>query len=132
MPAAPSAVRSARRWTEGLLAQSGPGDLVDTAVLLVSELVTNAIQASCGAARGSGCPDPGRIELAIARRRATIRIEVSDSACRSFPELARHGADGEGGRGLQVIATLSQRWGCHAGPGGKVVWCELPAEPARH
>jgi anti-sigma regulatory factor (Ser/Thr protein kinase) len=122
---APASVRSARRWTKGLLAPSCSGDLVDTAVLLVSELVTNAIQACCGAAHAGG-PDPGRIELAITRTGARIRIEVADSACRSFPVLARQGADGEGGRGLQVIAMLSLRWGCRAGPGGKVVWCELP------
>jgi hypothetical protein len=40
--AAPDAVRYARHWTARLLAQSEPGDLVDAAVLLVSELVTNA------------------------------------------------------------------------------------------
>jgi anti-sigma regulatory factor (Ser/Thr protein kinase) len=126
LPAVPAAVRSARRWTKGLLAPSCSGDLVDTAVLLVSELVSNAIQACCGAAYASGGPDPGRIELAVARTGARIRLEVADSACRSFPVLARQGADGEGGRGLQVIAMLSRRWGCWAGPGGKVVWCELP------
>jgi anti-sigma regulatory factor (Ser/Thr protein kinase) len=124
--AAPPAVRCARRWTADLLAQSGFGDLVDTAVLLVSELVTNAVRASIGAAHASSCPDPKQIDLSIARISDRIRIEVSDSAGRQFPVPTRHGADGEGGRGLQVIAALSKRWGCHTVPGGKVVWCELP------
>jgi anti-sigma regulatory factor (Ser/Thr protein kinase) len=126
--AAPEAVRHARHWTAGLLAQSGSCDLVDAAVLLVSELVTNAIHASCTAADAGGFPDPGRIGLAIVRTGETVRIEVSDSACRSFPASARQAGDGEGGRGMQVIAALSKRWGLDAAAGRKVIWCELPAD----
>lgn len=124
--AAPAAVRCARRWTAALLAASGPGDLADTAVLLVSELVTNAVRASCAAARASGCPDPGRIALAIVVTSNTVRIEVSDHSRGSVPTLADHAVDREGGRGLQVISALSKRWGWRLAAGEKVVWCELP------
>jgi anti-sigma regulatory factor (Ser/Thr protein kinase) len=133
--AAPAAVGCARRWTAGLLAQSGPGDLVDTAVLLVSELVTNAVRASAAAPRGSGGPDHGsggpdhgQIELIIVRTSDMLRIEVYDSSLGSLPSPADHvvDSDGEGGRGLQVINALSERWGWRPAKGGKVVWCELP------
>jgi serine/threonine-protein kinase RsbW len=121
--AAPDAVRYARHWTARLLAESGPGDLVDAAVLLVSELVTNAIHASCAAAEAGECPDPGRIGLAILHTSDTVRIEVSDTARRSFPTAQEHAGD-EGGRGMRVIAALSKRWGLHVTPAGKVVWSE--------
>jgi anti-sigma regulatory factor (Ser/Thr protein kinase) len=123
--AAPDAVRRARRWTTAVLARSGPGDLVDTAVLLVSELVTNAIHAAGAAAEGSGRPDPDWIGLVIIRTSDIVRIEVSDPACLSFPDPGGHSADQEGGRGMQVIAALSKRWGLHATRAGKVVWSEL-------
>jgi anti-sigma regulatory factor (Ser/Thr protein kinase) len=130
LSAAPAAVRCARRWAAGRLAPAGPADLVDTAVLLVSELVTNAVHASCAAscaaAHDGECADPGRIELSITRTSDTVRIEVADCAAGSLPTLAGHASDREGGRGMQVIDALSQRWGCHCAQHWKVVWCELP------
>jgi anti-sigma regulatory factor (Ser/Thr protein kinase) len=125
--AAPGAVRRARLWIAGQLARTDPADLVDTAVLLVSELVTNAVRASAVADLASGRADPCRIELAVARTSDTVRIEVSDSACGSLPVPSAAADDDESGRGLQVITALSKRWGCQPAHHGKVVWCELAA-----
>ena len=127
-PATAAAARSARQWVAGLLAGSCPADLVDTAVLLVSELVTNAVRASAAAAAACTCPDARRIGLAIAHSRDTLRLEVADSARGSVPALPGHpDDDAESGRGLQVVAALAARWGCRPAAPGKAVWCELPA-----
>ena len=125
--AAPTAVRRARHWIAGQLARTDPPDLIDTAVLLVSELVTNAVHASVTAAAAVGHGDPRGIELTVARTRDTVRIEVADSACGSLPAPSDPSADDESGRGMQVISALSKRWGCWSGQLGKVVWCELAA-----
>jgi anti-sigma regulatory factor (Ser/Thr protein kinase) len=125
--AAPAAVRGARHWIAGQLARTDPADLIDTAVLLVSELVTNAVHASVAAAAATGRADPRLIELAVARTRDTVRIEVADSARESLLAPSDPSADDESGRGMQVISALSKRWGCWSGHLGKVVWCELAA-----
>jgi len=125
--AAPAAVRRARHWIAAQLARTDPAELIDAAVLLVSELVTNAVHASAAAADSSGGADPGRVELAVARTRDTVRIEVSDSAHGSLPAPSDPSADDESGRGLQVITALTRQWGCRSVQRGKVVWCELAA-----
>src|ERR1022692_1373356 len=125
--AAPAAVRRARHWIADQLARTDPADLVDTAVLLVSELGTHAVQRSRAAAAAAGHGDPCGIELTVARTRDTVRIEVADSACGSLPVPSAPSADDESGRGMQVISALSKRWGCWSGHLGKVVWCELAA-----
>jgi anti-sigma regulatory factor (Ser/Thr protein kinase) len=126
--AAPTAVRCARDWITGQLGRTQSADLVDTAVLLVSELVTNAVRASAAAA-ATGRLDLRRIELAVARTRDTLLIEVSDSARGSVPVLSGHpDDDAESGRGLQVVTALAARWGCRPAAAGKAVWCELPTE----
>ena len=125
--AAPAAVRRARHWIAAQLARTDPAEVIDAAVLLVSELVTNAVHASAAAAGSHGGADPGRVELAVARTRDTVRIEVSDGAHGSLPAPADPSADDESGRGLQVITALTREWGCRSVQRGKVVWCELAA-----
>jgi hypothetical protein len=151
----PAAVRTARHWTANLLAESHPPhdpDFIDTVVLLVSELVTNAIHAAAQstshflpaaldrtAATVPAQPGPvpvhpaprripagkPRVWLAIAGSAEQVRIEVHDSACVPVPAQCRRTADDESGRGLEVIAALASEWGWHPDPHGKVVWCEL-------
>ncbi len=125
--AVPAAAGVARRWVAGQLARTYPAELVDTAMLVVSELVTNAVRASAAAATESGRQDPGRIEVAIADTGDMLRIEVTDAACGSLPVSSGHAdAGAESGRGLQVVSMLSRRWGCRPAARGKAVWCDLP------
>jgi Histidine kinase-like ATPase domain len=150
----PAAVRTARHWTANLLAESHPPhdpDFIDTVVLLVSELVTNAIDAARSTAQflpatgdragATAATQPGtvppqsasrripagkpRVWLAIAGSPEQVRIEVHDSACVPVPAQCRRTADDESGRGLEVIAALASGWGWHPDPHGKVVWCEI-------
>ncbi len=126
---APTAVRRARHWTADQLAHAEPPysrDLIDNAVLLVSELVTNAVQA-CGPQLDL-VHRPGetaQVSLLITRLRRMIRIEVHDSAGGTVPVPRRSSADAETGRGLTVVAALTDRWGWQPAPYGKIVWCEL-------
>jgi len=120
----PSAVRGARHWAANLLTQANfDQEIVDAIVLLVSELVTNAIHAV------TDPPDqqrPHQVWLAIERSPALVRVEVHDTACVPVPpEAPRRDDEEESGRGLEVIAAIASFWGWSPDSLGKVVWCEL-------
>jgi serine phosphatase RsbU (regulator of sigma subunit)/PAS domain-containing protein/anti-sigma regulatory factor (Ser/Thr protein kinase) len=116
VPADPAAVpriraacgRQLERW-----------DLVEAgfaAELVVSELLTNAIR------YGS---EPIHVRLLLGR---TLICEVSDGSSTS-PHLRRAAATDEGGRGLFLVAQLTDRWGTRYTPDGKVIWTEQPLPP---
>lgn len=84
--------------------------------LVVSELVTNAIR--------YGQPP---IELRLIRDRSLI-CEVSDGSSTS-PHLRRARVFDEGGRGLLLVAQLTERWGTHYTPTGKTIWAEQLLSP---
>ncbi len=90
-------------------------DLTETALLLVSELTTNAIR--------HGTP-PVRLSLRLERDR--LRVEVTDSSP-ALPELGHPDQDQVGGRGLQIVQQLAATWGASSLPRrlGKTVWFEL-------
>ncbi|MEU8936325.1 SpoIIE family protein phosphatase [Streptomyces sp. NPDC048409] len=87
------------------------------AELIVSELVTNAIRHATGP-----------ISLRLIHDR-TLICEVSDASSTS-PRMRRATTTEEGGRGLFLIAQLSQRWGARYTPLGKTIWAEV-AIPVR-
>ncbi|CAM5519947.1 ATP-binding protein [Streptomyces viridochromogenes] len=116
-PAEPGAVRAAREAVRARLRAWELGALADVAALLVSELVTNSLRHATGPigvrlVRPSG--DDG-----------VLLVEVSDPL--PDPPRARSAADeDESGRGLQLVARTSRRWGTRPGRGtGKTVWFEL-------
>lgn len=118
----PEEVGRARRWARSRLAGFGlepDGSLVETLVLLVSELVTNAVV-------HTGRPAVLRMFLSgrLVTGRRTVRIEVADTS--SSPPLRRR-AEGEatGGRGLELVGGLADRWGWLQEGTGKRIWCEL-------
>ena len=90
----------------------------DVAVLLASELVTNAIG-----------HEPGdTIVLAITCSFGQLRVDVHDTS-RTLPVLVDASADAEAGRGLMLVATLSATWGMYRTPAGKAVYFTLAFEP---
>ncbi|MER7024962.1 MULTISPECIES: ATP-binding protein [Streptomyces] len=112
-PAEPGAVRTARATVRATLADWGLAGIADTAVLLVSELVTNSLTYASGP-----------IGVRLERLGGGLLVEVSDPL--PDPPLERTAApDDEGGRGLQLVARASRRWGTRHGKGGKTVWFEL-------
>ncbi len=121
----PSAVRTARHWAASVLTGSNPPrdpDLIDSIVLLVSELVTNAIEAVIAPAPATRTP---RVWLALSGSADLVRIEVHDSAQVPVPPTCHRDDDEESGRGLRLISVLASDWGWQPELLGKVVWCEL-------
>jgi anti-sigma regulatory factor (Ser/Thr protein kinase) len=88
------------------------------AVLLTSELVTNAIRYEAGET----------VMLAISCTCGQLRVEVHDTSC-SMPVLVDAPADAETGRGLLLVATLSAGWGSYRTPAGKAVYFTLAFQP---
>ncbi|MEC4017128.1 ATP-binding protein [Streptomyces sp. H27-D2] len=118
----PGQARAAVR--EQLTAWRAPAETIETAELLISELVTNAV---CHA----GNP-PGRdIRMRFALKDALLRLKVSD-ACTDRPRQRTAGPAAETGRGLFLITALADDWGVEARPHGigKTVWVELKCASA--
>jgi serine phosphatase RsbU (regulator of sigma subunit) len=88
-------------------------ELIPTAELLASELVTNAVRYA-----------QGSIALRLVREGGLVCEVFDDSA--ALPRLRHASDEDERGRGLQVVSQLAQRWGARRTHSGKVVWCELP------
>lgn len=120
-PPHPGWVRTAREAVRTSLRTARRDDLADTALLLTSEAVTNAVNAC----RGSGCSEP--VTLYVEWQGAgTVRVLVQDAAP-GLPAVHCLTAEAESGRGLLLIAECAAEWGvCRYGPGpGKSVWFEL-------
>nr|WSZ17376.1 SpoIIE family protein phosphatase [Streptomyces canus] len=111
VPHDPSAVAEARKNTCRQLATWGLEEAAFVTELVVSELVTNAI-------RYGGAP----IQLRLIRDRNLI-CEVSD-ASNTAPHLRRARTYDEGGRGLLLVAQLTQGWGTRQTHTGKTIWAE--------
>jgi serine phosphatase RsbU (regulator of sigma subunit) len=110
-PELPAVARS-RRAVRSTLSDWGLASLEETAELLASELVTNALLYS-----------NGPISVRLMRDR-TLLCEVYD-ASDEVPRLRTAGHDDDGGRGLHLVKELSHRWGTRRTNGGKSVWFEL-------
>jgi anti-sigma regulatory factor (Ser/Thr protein kinase) len=105
--------RRARRFVEDALCDGAPADVVELAVLLVSEVVTNAILH----ARSS-------VRVAITWDNQRLRVEVADKSA-ARPVARQFAPDSGTGRGLRLIEELSDAWGTQLVVDGKVVWFEL-------
>ena len=90
----------------------------DVAVLLTSELVTNAIRREASAT----------VTLAITCSCRELRVDVFDTCC-FLPVVVDAPAEAETGRGLMLVATLSAEWGFYRTPAGKAVYFTLGFAP---
>ncbi|MHA5053669.1 SpoIIE family protein phosphatase [Streptomyces sp. SD15] len=113
LPSDPAVVSRSRAAVIGQLAAWGLDELAFTTELIASELVTNAIRHATGP-----------LQLRLLRDRALI-CEVSDGSSTS-PRLRRARSEDEGGRGLFLVAQLTERWGTRYTPDGKIIWTEQP------
>jgi len=114
-----SAASCARLHAVHVLREWGLRDLADDAALIVSELVTNAADASVV------LPERPPVTLRLLADARCLVIEVWDQSP-ADPEPRQAGADDECWRGLAVVAALSTRWGCErSGYRRKRVWAEL-------
>lgn len=86
----------------------------DTLVLLVSELLTNAVE--------HGAPPCG---LRFGWHAGVLRVEVTDGAVESLPVVVVN-PDALRGRGLGLVEALADRWGIDVTDSAKCVWFEIP------
>ncbi|GAA1886297.1 hypothetical protein GCM10009753_13480 [Streptantibioticus ferralitis] len=121
IPPDPRAPGIARDTLRSVLTRHGLPELIDKAVLLTSELTTNAFRYA------EGC-----VSVRLDWRHPVLRVSV----CDTNPELptpfaASPEEDMIGGRGLLILDLLADRWGGYAidkepfGVGGKLIWFEL-------
>ncbi|MEY9989102.1 PAS domain S-box-containing protein [Streptomyces sp. V4I8] len=113
LPAEPTAAGRARTLVTDRLTEWGLDELAFTTELIVSELVTNAYRYAGG---------PVLLRLI---RDGQLICEVSDTSSTS-PHLRQARGTDEGGRGLFLVAQLSERWGTRYGRNRKTIWAEQP------
>ena len=112
-----AAVRLARQATRDALAAWQLGHLAEAAVLVVSELVTNAVRHA---------RDTGAIGLELASAGTWLRVEVQDGDPRWRLQVTA-ADDDESGFGFVLVDSLVGRWGIRRVSAGKAVWAELTA-----
>lgn len=113
LPDDPIAAGEARGLVRDQLGAWQLDELAMTTELLVSELVGNVVRHA-----------KGPIQLRLLRSRSLL-CEVSDGSP-TTPRIRRASDTDEGGRGLQLVAALSHRWGTRFTPTGKCIWAEQP------
>jgi anti-sigma regulatory factor (Ser/Thr protein kinase) len=105
-----------RRRLRPLLATWGVHDeAVDDALLVVEELVANALDHA-----------RSRFDVVVRLADGVLHVSVRDRST-GVPRVQPFDPHAARGRGLQLVETLSWRWGCDAHADGKTVWAELPA-----
>ncbi|MEU3841348.1 SpoIIE family protein phosphatase [Streptomyces sp. NPDC028635] len=111
----PQAVGHARRFARRTLRAWGvPASAVDAALLVVSELVTNALVHTGGQVR---------LSLTLVNHR--LRIAVADASPRTPVKPTSIGWEATGGRGILLVEAVSDTWGAVPVSGGKQVWSEI-------
>ncbi|MFJ5532990.1 SpoIIE family protein phosphatase [Streptomyces sp. NPDC093261] len=114
----PEAVRHARRFTRRTLRTWGVArEDLDTVLLVVSELVTNALVHTDGRVR---------LDLTVLNHR--LRVAVADASPRSPVKPTSIGWEATGGRGILLVEAMAAEWGTLPVSGGKQVWADLHLE----
>jgi anti-sigma regulatory factor (Ser/Thr protein kinase) len=115
IPQNSAAIGTARRFAAAFLRSHEQEELVDTVVLLVSEVVTNAILHG-----GSGA------ELRLILSGQALRAEVRDPSS-ALPAVKRYSVTATTGRGMMIVEALATSWGSEEDGTGKVVWFSVDA-----
>ncbi|MFE0461355.1 ATP-binding protein [Kitasatospora sp. NPDC058965] len=118
----PAQVGRARQWVRARLLAAGAdprAGYAETLVLVVSELVTNAVVHT---------GRPAVLRLAVPAGPGPVRVEVAD-ASGAAPQPRHAAGDATNGRGLELVELLCDRWGWCPQGAGKLVWCEVERGP---
>ncbi|AJF70335.1 ATP-binding protein [Streptomyces vietnamensis] len=106
----------ARRDVARTLTTWGLEHLIDTAELLISELVTNAVIHT----------DSRTVSVVVTRTdETTVRLMALDTDRAEMSVPTAPSNDEEAGRGLFLVAALADRWGIERVSTGKRIWCEV-------
>jgi anti-sigma regulatory factor (Ser/Thr protein kinase) len=129
LASSPSAVRWGRKHAAEILARWDVAEAVaEDALLIVSELLTNAVQHAVKPLEpAGGRPDAVVCSLLLWLTEKGLTVSVYD-ADRRPPVVRNASADAECGRGLRLVDALSEAWGyTHPSPAsGKLIWARLP------
>ena len=119
----PTAAGDARALLRAFCTANDFAEDCEVAALVATELVANAVRHAGTALTVTVEADPARLHVAVTDR------SPQEPRTRSAQLLD------EGGRGLFLVETLSERWGVEVGPEGKTVWADIglraPVEPAK-
>ncbi|WP_043618016.1 ATP-binding protein [Nonomuraea candida] len=113
LPSAPSGVGEARSLVRAELGRWGLAHVMDDCLLIVSELVTNAV-------RHGGSAYTLRLEERAGRLHGEVFDPGEGVPCRRSP-----GVEALSGRGLQIVAAIADDWGVTRADNGKLVWFAL-------
>lgn len=113
LPASRTAPRLGREFVRATLIDWDLAPLIDTAMLLASEVVTNAVV--------HGQPPS---TLCVERHGVTVHISVTDGGS-GVARRSDTRSGVAGGHGLALVATLAERWGSQRVDGGHEVWFDL-------
>ena len=121
----PESARAAREFTVATLHEGHLESLAEDAVVIASELATNAILHGTPAATGDAANDSGRVELSWCLQASRLICVVTDDAG-TPPALAAQDPEAESGHGLRIVGALAVAWGWTVlGTGEKAVWAAL-------
>jgi anti-sigma regulatory factor (Ser/Thr protein kinase) len=109
-PALNTTPRRARGHVAAYLTAAGRSDLVPSATLIVSELVTNAVVHA-----------GGTIDVRVALTDESLRVDIHDTSD-LLPHLRQPDV---GGRGLHIVEAIATKWGVSTDGHGKTTWFEL-------
>ena len=116
IPPVSTGIGDARRFARDKLTTWGVVGVADNAILMISELVTNAILHG-----GEGAV------LTLTLDDVKVRAEVRDSSP-AMPVVRSYSETATTGRGMVIVDALAAAWGTFAVDGGKVVWFELATD----
>jgi anti-sigma regulatory factor (Ser/Thr protein kinase) len=122
-PGEEASVPAARSWARELLATRIASTALDDLLLLLSEVITNAVTHS-----ESGRTEEGQVTVRVARVSHAVHVEVTDAGSATRAPVARVAdADSDGGRGLWLVNLIATAWGssCHDGEAGRSVWFQV-------
>ncbi|ADB34393.1 protein serine phosphatase with GAF(s) sensor(s) [Kribbella flavida DSM 17836] len=120
LTADPAIGAQARAFVRDRLTEWGLADVIDRALTVTVELVSNAV-------RHTG--EPGTLRLHHDGTRLTV--DVADHGA-TTPRLFEPSVEEEQHRGLYLVNAFAARWGTRSTPDGKVVWAEIVTQPAKH
>jgi len=113
----PRSVRAARVFIQtNCAAAQLPRDTCDMAVLLTSEVVTNAL-----------LHGRSQVRLAVSIDQTGLTVEAGDDNSQ-HPQNTTTDLGALGGRGLSILASLATCWGVHDEPFGKIVWFRISTD----
>jgi anti-sigma regulatory factor (Ser/Thr protein kinase) len=119
IPGGPEACGTARGVVERLVGETTPAGTLHDALLLTSELVTNAVL-------HGGVDDAGVVDLHVASSPSLLRVCVTDPGGETTPTVQDLDVTVPGGMGLFLVDQISSRWGVdELRDGGTQVWFEL-------